>query len=119
MLTGVLLEESLSDVSVLTRLNNTKTETWDVPHAAEFQPKVWTAVSFEVSDADADVIAEALSRVLKSPGWYIDARLDDWVYVIFPERVFKYRRGDQAGRLQAQEHALAVGVPSGQIDWAD
>ncbi len=119
MLRGVLLRESLSDLSVLARLNVTKTETWDVPDAADYQPNVWTALSFEVGDADADAIAEELSHALKAPGWYVDARSDEWVYVIFPQRVFKYRRGDGAGRAQAQAHALAVGIPSGQLDWGD
>lgn len=119
MFAGLLLKESLSDLGVLDRLTIIKTENWDVPHAAEFQPKVWTAISFEADDAAADSIAEELSRVLKAPGWYIDARLAEWVYVIFPRRVFKYRRGEQAGRAQAQEHALASGIPPGQIDWGD
>jgi hypothetical protein len=118
MLTGLLLKESLTDLGVLDRLNITKTETWHVTNAAEFQPEVWTAVSFEVSDVDAEAVGEELSRALK-PRWYIDARWNEWVFVIFPQRIFKYRRGDQAGKAEAQAYALNSGVPSTQVDWGD
>ncbi len=75
MLTGLLLKESLTDLRVLDRLSITKTETWNVAQAADYQPKVWTAISFGVDDTKADSVIEELSHVLKSPGWYIDARL--------------------------------------------
>ncbi len=117
MLKGLLLKESLTDLGVLDRLHMTQTETWNVGNAAEYQPNVWTAISFEVDDDQADAIAAELSHVLKSPGWYIDARLNDEVYVIFPQRVFKYRRGDQAGKIEAQVYARTIGIPASQIDW--
>jgi hypothetical protein len=119
MLTGLLLKESLVDLDVLERLRVTKTETWDVANAVENQPSVWTAMSFEVEDAEADAIVEELSHVLKSPGWYIDARQGEWVYVIFPQHVFKYRCGDQTGKVEAQAYAQAIGIPPSQIDWGE
>lgn len=118
MLTGLLLKESLSDLSVLDRLRITQTETWHVTNAAEFQPPVWTALSFEVSAADAESMIEALSHALK-PQWYIDARWGDEVIVIFPGRVFRYQRGDQAGKAEAQAYALIIGIPPSQVDWGD
>jgi hypothetical protein len=102
MLTGLLFKESPSDLSGLDRLNITKTETWNVPNAAEFQPKVWTAISFEADDATADVIAEELSRVLKASGWYIDARC-----------------GDPVNKVEAQTYAQVIGIPPSQINWGD
>jgi len=119
MLTGLVLKESLIDLGVLDRLRVTKTETWNVPNASIDQPSVWTAISFEVDEAQADAVIEELSHVLKSPGWYIDARLDDEVIVIFPDRIFRYWRGDPAGKAGAQAHARAIGIPPSQIDWGD
>jgi hypothetical protein len=118
MLTGLLLKESLVDPRVLDRLHITKTETWNVANAAADQPDVWTAVSFEVDDADADRMVERLSRVLKSQ-WYIDARLGAEVIVIFPDRIFRYPRGDRNGKTEAQTYALAIGIPPSQVDWGD
>ena len=118
MLTGLLLKESLFDLDVLDCLNITKTEIWHVTNAAEFQPVVWTALSFEVGTAGADSVVEKLSRALK-PQWYIDARLGDEVIVIFPDRIFRYWRGDHIGKAAAQAYAQAIGIPPSQIDWGD
>jgi hypothetical protein len=37
--------------------------------------------------------------------------------VVFPGRVFRYRRGDEAARAQAQEHGRQLGIPEHQLDW--
>jgi hypothetical protein len=118
MLAGLLLKESLVDLDVLDRLNITKTETWHVTNAAEFQPAVWTAVSFEVNEAEAESVMAELSCALM-PQWYIDARLGDEVIVIFPARIFRYRRGDQASKTEVQTYALGIGIPPSQVDWGD
>jgi hypothetical protein len=39
--------------------------------------------------------------------------------VVFPGRVFRYRRGDVAARQAAQEHGRRCGVPESQLDWTD
>jgi hypothetical protein len=38
-------------------------------------------------------------------------------FVVFPGRVFRYLRGDAAGRTEAQAHGRTVGVPEPQLDW--
>jgi hypothetical protein len=65
----LLLKESLADLRVLDRLRITNTETWHVSNAAAHQPNVWTALSFEVDDAEAVAVAAELSHALRSPGW--------------------------------------------------
>ena len=119
MLTGLLLKESLADLRVLDRLRITRTETWNVANVSADQPSVWTALSFEVDDAEADAIVAELSYALKSPGWYIDAQLGDEMIVIFPDRIFRYQRSDQTGKAEAQAYAGTIGIPSSQIDWGD
>ena len=39
--------------------------------------------------------------------------------MVFPGRVFRYRRGDVAARQAAQEHGRRCGVPESQLDWTD
>ncbi len=119
MLKGLLLKESLTDPGVLNRLCLTRTEIWNVAQTAADQPDRWTAISFEVDDAEADALIEELGHSLKSPGWYIDARQGDQVIVIFPGRVFRYSRGDQAGKAEAQAYARAIGIQGSQIDWGE
>jgi hypothetical protein len=118
MLKGLLLKESLNDTQVLEILTLTKTETWNVENPADYQPAVWTAVSFEADERQADVIAEQLSRALK-PAWFINASSVAYVYVIFPGKVFKYHKGDRAARATAYQHGLSIGIPARQLDWSE
>lgn len=116
---GLLLLESLIDTSVLDLLRVTRTETWQAQNAAPYQPSVWTAISFKADDDQADFLAEKLSQALKSQGWYVNASTEDWLYVIFPGRVFKYAGGDAVQRALAQEYARSLNVPESQLDWGE
>jgi hypothetical protein len=114
---GLLLEESLTDTNVLDLLHVTKEETWQVNNAASYQPKVWTALSFETDENQSDTIAHKLSQALKTQGWYINASTETYIYVIFPGKVFKYPKGDIITRAEAARYALSIGVPANQLDW--
>ena len=84
------------------------------------QPVIWTFVEFEVDDAEAPQLAEMLASVLDgSAGWYCDLRTATDTFVVFADRVFTYRRGDEAGRAAAAEYARSVGVPDSQVDWPE
>jgi hypothetical protein len=59
-----------------------------------------------------------LSHALASEaGWYCDYRSDTETFVVFADRVFRYARGDPAGRAAAADYARSVGVPVAQLDW--
>jgi hypothetical protein len=117
--TGLVLVESLQDTSVLEGLKVTRQEAWPVAHPAEFQPPIWTALTFEGEAQRADLIAAQLSRALK-PRWYTNFSTETHVYVIFPRRIFKYRRGDRAARAHAQAYARSQeGIPDWQVDWGE
>jgi hypothetical protein len=84
------------------------------------QPELWTFIEFRVAADHADELADALSRVLlRDGGWYCDFRSSEEVFVVFHGRVFRYQRGDRAGRAKAEEHARSTGVPEAQLDWPD
>jgi hypothetical protein len=114
---GLLLKESLDDCSPLDLLHVVKTELWQVSNAAEFQSGIWTAISFEVEDRHSDAVAGVLSRALKTRGWYINASSDLHVYVIFPNQVFKYPKGDITRREAAKRFARTIDIPESQLDW--
>jgi hypothetical protein len=116
---GLLLKESLRDLGVLADLCITRTEVWQVANAAENQPSTWTALTFEAEDAQAERLAEALSQVLHPQGWYLNASTEEEVYVIFPRKVFRYRKGDGAGREAAKQFGRTVGIPEAQLDWSE
>jgi hypothetical protein len=115
---GLLLKESLQDDGVLDLLRVTRTEVWDVQNAADWQPRQWTAISFEGESERADEVAQALSRAMK-PAWYANFSTETHVYVIFEDRVFKYVKEDAQARAEAQAHAISAGVPENQVDWGE
>ena len=119
---GGLIAESLRVGSVLTGVTLTvnRISRADVGDVDAGQPLTWTFVDFEVADDDADRLAAALSGALDgSCGWYCDFRTDDETFVVFAGRVFRYSRGDVAGRSEAADYARSVGVPEPQLDWPE
>jgi hypothetical protein len=116
---GLLLKESLADINVLELVRITKTESWPVSNAAVNQPTVWTALSFEAEDSHADAIADKLSQALKLQGWYITASTATYDYVLFPARIFKYRKGDGRQRAEAKRYDRSFGIPESQLDWSE
>ena len=84
------------------------------------QPLTWTFIEFEAPLDQAEELATALSRALdKRLGWYCDFRSPTETFVVFAERVFRYRRGDKGGRSEAEAHARSMGVPESQLDWPE
>jgi hypothetical protein len=82
------------------------------------QPKIWTLLDFEADEADAGNLAQALSGALDDqPGWYVDFRSPAETFVVFPGRIFRYPRGDRAGRAEAQAHGRQLAIPESQLDW--
>ena len=118
MFKGLLLLESLKDEGVLDLVRVARTEVWHVENAVDWQPKQWTAVSFEGESRQADEVAEAMSRSIK-PKWYANFSAEAHVYVVFAGRVFKYAKGDAQARAEVRSYAVSVGVPESQIDYGE
>lgn len=106
MIEGTVIAESLrvgADVE-LPGLTVRKISRFRVQDGAPDQPDIWTTLVFEADDADAGGLAEPIAGVLGPSGWYVDFRSAEETFVVFPDLVFRYRRGDQAARAQAQAH---------------
>jgi hypothetical protein len=120
---GTLLAESLrigASVEVA-GLQVTRLVRRDVSGSVtEAQPSVWTFLEFEAEDEVADQLAESLaSALLADGGWYADFSVGDEHVIVFANRVFRYRCGDEAARAEAKSYGRAVGVPEHQLDWVD
>jgi hypothetical protein len=92
---------------------------YEVTGTAEYQPPVWTAIEFEAPADNSDALATDLAEVLLLPGWYANWSSGTEATIVFPGRIFRYLRGDKAGREEAQEFGRQCGVPEPQLDWAD
>lgn len=121
MLHGVLIAESLRVDAELKvdGLGCRRFVRYDVSATtAPAQPGVWTFIDFEAPDEMADALSAALAAVLeKEGGWYADFAVGDDHVVVFADRIFRYQRGDEAGREAAQAYGRSVGVLEHQLDW--
>jgi hypothetical protein len=122
MASGILLGESLRVGAVLDSvpLIMDSISRADAGDESVGQPRTWTYINFTVADEEAARLADALSSALNAVGgWYCDYRTAGETFVVFANRVFRYSRGDQGGRREVQDYALAVGVPESQLDWPE
>lgn len=88
--------------------------------SADGQPQVWTFVEWETDGDDIAGLAEAFAGALAPElGWYVDFGAGDDHVVVFAGKVFRYRRGDEAGRAEAVAYGRSVGTPEHQLDWQD
>ena len=119
--TGNLLAESLRKGPILEAVPLRVRRIWriDAGDPSAGQPVTWTFIDFEVTAANAEVFAEALSVVLEPGPWYCDFRSDQETFVVFAGRVFRYARVDRHAREEAEAYARSVGVPEPQIDWRE
>jgi hypothetical protein len=92
---------------------------YEVSGTAKYQPPIWTAIEFEAPAQSSEALAASLSDVLLLPSWYANWTSDTEATVVFPGRIFRYPRGDRAGREEAQEFGRQCEVPENQLDWTD
>jgi hypothetical protein len=82
------------------------------------QPALWTFFEFEADEGEAEPLARLLAQALLAEGgWYADFRTPRETWVVYAGRVFRYPRGDAAGRAEAVAYGRARGVPEDQLDW--
>lgn len=98
-----------------------KVERIDVAASATAgQPVLWTFVKWETDGDDVSGIGEALASALEpTDGWYADFTAGDERVVAFAGKVFRYRRGDEAGRAEAIAYGRSAGTPEHQLDWKE
>jgi hypothetical protein len=119
---GILIAESLLKNSPLegVTLQVDKVSRGDVGDVSVGQPLTWTFIEFSVEDVDLTDLVEALGRSLDpAGGWYCDLHTTTETVVVFAERVFRYPRGHEQGRTEAEAYGRSAGVPEAQLDWKE
>jgi hypothetical protein len=119
MLEGTLIAESLCVGTALEDLKLTvrKISRYRAAGTTTGQPEIWTTLDFEAEEAQAEDLARAFANVLDQPGWYVNFESPAENFVVFPGRIFRYPRGDAAGRATAQAHGRQLGIPEPQLAW--
>jgi len=121
MIEGTLIAESLR---VGTNLENLKLTIRKISRNRQEdttpgEPEIWTLLEFEADEADAGQLAQTFASTLDDQpiAWYADFRSPAETFVVFPGRIFRYPRGDHAGRAEAEAHARQLAIPDSQLDW--
>ncbi len=117
---GVIIEESLDDTSVLGRVKiiSTKVELVTEKHKTPWI-KQWTLHAVEISEANADAVADTLSNGLdKNHEWYADYKNDSYHYIIYREKIFKVDLRNPTLYKDAKQYGVSVGIPEYQVDFA-
>jgi len=119
MLQGALIVESIRPGTSLDDLNLIVRQiTRHAPDGTtDEQPPIWTGIYFEVDEKDAEDLTRKLAGVLDAGGWYADFRSDAETTVVYRGKIFRYPRGNAAGRADAVAHGRVQGVPDHQLDW--
>jgi hypothetical protein len=122
MIRGTLIAESIRPGSSLKGIPLTLTEISRdfATNASPDQPQIWTGIEFE-STGDPTHLSDALAAVLddKPFVWYCNFTAEDEVSIVYPKKVFRYRRGDAQRRREAQDYGRTQGVPTSQLDWTE
>ena len=117
--TGDIIEESLTDTSILKELHitNTRIEQVTPEHKTPWL-KQWTLHTIDVTEDEAAPLAERLSHLLGDNYWYVDYKNDDTHYIIFPHKVFKVDRNNSEEYKPVVSYGLSINIPRHQLDFS-
>ncbi len=119
---GVIIEESLEDKSILSKLKILETEVENVTdrHKTPWLMR-WTKHTVEVPEEEAQDVAQHLAKaiVLTHKGsWYADFKNKQFHYIIFRDKVFKVDRQNKEQYDEVNKFGEALGIPSYQLDFS-
>jgi len=118
---GVIIEESLEDKAVLTRVKITATRVEKVVEAHRTPwLSQWTLHTVEIPEGEARRIAEEIGQSLDRThggSWYADFKNATHHYIIFPDQIFLIDRTSQAQYDEARRYGIALGIPDYQVDF--
>ena len=114
---GVLIKESIDDDCVIDRISVHKTELWNVGGS----PKYWTALHFTSNDVSLpDHLSKAMiSDPERGGNWFADFKNDDIKYIVFRNKILKYRIGDLSEKNKVKNECRKMGITDGEMNWSE
>jgi hypothetical protein len=108
----VLIEESLTDLSILPRLSIIATRVTTLEE--EVSKGEFHFHSVEVADKDLQEIIDFVSEKIKD-SWYFHLVKDDEMIVMFHRKVFKAHKTNQKEIDEIRDYALSKGIIEEQL----
>ncbi len=114
---GILIKESIADDSFIDCLNIHKIELWNTGG----KPKYWTALFFTSARKD---FPEQISKVMlsdsdKNENWFVDFKAGNEKYIVFKDRILKYRIGNQTEKDAVCAQCRKMGILDEQMNWSE
>ena len=114
---GILIKESIEDENIIDLLNINKIELWNTGG----KPKYWTVLFFTSSRTD---LPEQISKVMISDpnhggNWFADFKAGNEKYVVFRDKVLKYKIGNQKEKDHVCNECRKLGISDGQMNWSE
>lgn len=116
---GVIIEESLSDKSILSEVKILKTKIEQVveKHKTPWV-KQWTLHAVEIQEDKAQEVAEKLSLALDSEHpWYADFKNETTHFIIFKGKIFRVDRTSKEQYDEVSNYGISLGIPSYQVNF--
>lgn len=118
---GIIIEESLTDSSVVNDVNiiSTKVEPVTEKHKTPWV-KQWTLHAVEIPEEKAAEVADKISKALdKAHNWYADFKTETEHYVIYTDKVFHITdRTDKKQYDEATAYGISIRIPDYQVDFS-
>ena len=119
-LTGVIIEESLIDPSVLSEVKILSTNVEEVTESHK-TPWVsqWTMHTIQVPPDKAAVVASKVSESLDSShgSWYADFKNNTEHFIVFIGKVFCVNQSDVVQYEEVRRYGISLGIPVYQLDF--
>ena len=114
---GLLIKESVSDDAIIDLINVHKIELWN----AGGKPKYWTVLFFT---CDVINFPEQIAKVMISDpdnggNWFVDFKADNMKYIVFKDKVLKYRIGNKIEKDHVCAECSKMGIPDGEMNWSE
>lgn len=120
---GVIIEESLKDTSVLKKYPIVSTEVEQVTeHFGTPWLAQWTLHTMEIPGDQIEQFAHEVGNALDTAhknSWYADFKDDQTHYVIFKNKVFKIDRIKNAEYDAAAAYGVSIGIPAHQLSFKE
>ncbi len=120
--TGIIVEESLENKTVLKKVKiiSTEVEKVTLKHKTSWI-KQWTMHTVEIAEDQIDKISKEISKALDTThqgNWYADFKNNQFHYIIFKNKIFKVNRTKPEQYKAVTEYGLSLGIPKHQLDFS-
>ncbi len=116
---GIIIEESLTDSSILKELQILEKEVEEVTEESNTPwLEKWTMYTVLIPEEKIEQYAQILSKQIDQnhcSDWYCDFKNEKYHYVIFSNKVFKLDRLKKEDYTCMKEYALKLGLPEYQL----